>query len=157
MSPDSQDDFAKAMRFLLPWEGGLVDDPDDPGGLTNYGISLRYNPDLGRAGVKGLTPEKAGAIYRVKYWEPSGASRLPWPLSLVVFDTAVNCGVARAKEFLAACPFLGAPGINAQIVINTRRAYYADRIRRAPVKRKYAKGWENRLKALERVVAGSLV
>lgn len=148
-------DFEKCVEFVLKREGGLVDDPDDPGGLTNFGISIRYNPEFTRQEIIGMTREKAKSVYRRKYWETVGAGKLAWPVNLVAFDSAVNPGLGRALEFLAACPLTNAPKIRAQAVINMRRAYYADRIRLAPKKQKYARGWENRLKALEALVAAA--
>jgi hypothetical protein len=87
------DNFDRALAFVLKWEGGYVNDPDDPGGETRFGISKRAYPTLN---IKDLTLDQAKEIYRRDYWQKSGAQNMAWPLCLVVFDTAVNCGVNRA-------------------------------------------------------------
>lgn len=89
--------FARAMVFVARWEGGYVNDPNDPGGETKYGISKRSYPQLD---IANLTEAEAKAIYERDYWQASGADGLPWPLSLVVFDSAVNAGVAKARGWL---------------------------------------------------------
>ena len=91
--------FEAAVNSVLKHEGGLVDHPDDPGGLTNMGISLRAHPHLGRAGIINMRREDAIEIYRRDYWAwiPDG---LPNASAWFTFDTAVNSGVARARAFL---------------------------------------------------------
>lgn len=88
-------DFEKAITFVLKWEGGYVNHPDDPGGETNFGISKRAYPSFD---IKNLTIEQAKAIYRRDYWEKMGCNALPWPMNLVVLDTAVNMGCSKAAE-----------------------------------------------------------
>ncbi len=89
-------DFKKAVKFVLQKEGGYVNHPADPGGETKYGISKRAYPDLN---IKDLTVEQAKEIYYRDYWLKAGCDEMDWPMSLVVFDTAVNMGVSRAKVF----------------------------------------------------------
>lgn len=86
------------MEFVLAWEGGYTDDPTDPGGRTNFGISQRAYPDLD---IASLTREDAVAIYRRDYWTPAGCDGLPPPMALVAFNASVNCGVARARKWLS--------------------------------------------------------
>lgn len=90
--------FDKAVEFVLKYEGGYIYHPADPGGETNFGISKRAYPQLD---IKNLTAEHAKNIYRYDYWQKAGCEKLDWPLSLIVFDTAVNMGLARAAEFKA--------------------------------------------------------
>ncbi len=95
--PTENTDFEKAIEFVLSWEGGYVNDPRDPGGETNYGISKRSFPSLD---IKNLTRDQAKQIYFEKYWLKADCDQLAWPINLVVLDTAVNCGVIPAKEML---------------------------------------------------------
>src|SRR6266576_5386633 len=88
--------FHRVLSFTIPWEGGYVNDPDDPGGETNWGISKRYHPDVD---IKNLTPEQAAEIYYNDYYVPSGAVALQEPEATVVFDTAVNLGADKAKDW----------------------------------------------------------
>jgi lysozyme family protein len=89
--------FGQALAFTLRWEGGYVDNPQDPGGETNFGISKRAYPHLN---IKELTKEQAGEIYHRDYWAKAGCPEIAYPLDIVVFDTAVNVGVSRALDFL---------------------------------------------------------
>jgi lysozyme family protein len=89
--------FDDAVELIIALEGGLVDDPKDPGGVTKYGISARANPGVD---IRSLTVPQAKEIYRKKYWEPLGLDQLPWPVALVVFDTAVHSGPGRAVRLL---------------------------------------------------------
>ena len=90
-------DFEKAFRFLLKWEGGYVNDPDDPGGETKFGLSKRAFPDLD---IKNLTEDDAKEIYFKHYWIPLKCHKLDWPLNIVLFDTGVNLGIKRASKLL---------------------------------------------------------
>lgn len=92
-----QTDWDRAIDFVLKWEGGYSDNPNDPGGETNYGISKRSYPQLD---IKNLTRDQAVTIYQRDYWQRSGAANLPWPLNIVHFDSAVNCGVTQANAWL---------------------------------------------------------
>lgn len=128
--------FLKAMEFVLKWEGGYVNDPSDRGGETKYGISKRAYP---RLDIKNLTKEQAQEIYLNDYWKASGADKLPWPLSLYVFDTAVNMGVKRALDFLKKSN--GSVSEYAKL----RGAFYTRIAERRPSSMKFMKGWTNRL------------
>lgn len=87
----------RCISFVLRWENGLSENPQDPGGLTNFGISQRAYPNLD---IRNLTVEQAKEIYYRDYWLASGANRLHWPLCLAHFDLAVNGGVERAMQTL---------------------------------------------------------
>ena len=95
--PPVESDFDTAFDFVIEWEGGLVNDPNDPGGLTKYGISQRAYPQLD---IENLTIYDVKKIYYKDYWLKSGCDKLVPPMDIIVFDCAVNMGVDRAKEFL---------------------------------------------------------
>jgi len=90
-------DFKEALNFVLKWEGGYSNDPNDPGGETKFGISKRSYPELD---ISKLTLEQAKEIYYQNYWLKAGCDTLPYPINICVFDTAVNMGRRRAIEFL---------------------------------------------------------
>jgi len=102
------DNFPRAIEWLLRWEGGLSLNPEDHGNWTggrkgqgelkgtNFGISAASYPNLD---IRNLTREQAKDIYRSDYWQRSGANELPWPASLLVFDTAVLHGVGTAQRW----------------------------------------------------------
>ena len=87
---------------IVAREGGFVDDPDDPGGVTNHGVTLTTLRRLGidltgdgridRADLRRLTPERARAIFVEHYFEKPGLGRLPVALQATVFDMQVNAG-----------------------------------------------------------------
>lgn len=71
-------------------EKGLVDDPRDPGGLTKWGVSLRWHPELGADGIRNLTLEQARRIHADESWRPTRGDTLPPPVALMMMDAAVN-------------------------------------------------------------------
>lgn len=89
--------FLRALELVLAHEGGLVDDPRDPGGLTNFGISQRAYP---KVDIRGLTKLKAAEIYHADYWLPIRGDELPEAVAIVLFDMAVNMGKDRAVRLL---------------------------------------------------------
>lgn len=95
-------DFQLALDHILLFEGGLVDHPKDPGGITKYGISLRAYPDLGADGIRALTKEDAGVLYKRDYWDAMRCDELPAEIRLMAFDCAVNQGVGYARRMLQA-------------------------------------------------------
>jgi lysozyme family protein len=96
------------IAFVLKEEGGLVDDPADPGGRTNFGITQKYlaaaqlsHTDMNLpATVDELTSEQAAELYRRDEWFTIHGDALPAPLALLVMDCAVNSGPKRAIEML---------------------------------------------------------
>lgn len=103
--------FAAAIPETLRFEGGYVDDPADPGGATDYGISLRFlkgelldldhDGDVDADDVRGLTPEAASEIYRHFFWDRFGYGRIAdQRVANKVFDAGVNIGPPRAIRLL---------------------------------------------------------
>lgn len=97
------------MAFVKRWEGGFANDPNDPGGATNKGITIdtytRWRKAHGQPQptveeLRNLSDEEAERIFYEWYWLASGADKLAYPLCLIQFDTAVNAGVGRAQEML---------------------------------------------------------
>jgi lysozyme family protein len=108
----SGDLFLHALAHVLAMEGGYADDPHDPGGPTNLGITLAtYARSKGVAlGVDNLVRLKAELgsipydtvrrIYHDFYWQPACCPQLPPALAFFHFDAAVNQGVGRAARML---------------------------------------------------------
>jgi lysozyme family protein len=108
-----EENFNKILKFTLKHEGGFVDDPNDPGGMTNLGISFRFlkgvNPSLGDINDDGvvdehdieeMTVDQASKIYKVAFWDACKCDKLPFPLDCLVFDTGVNMGTGTAIKML---------------------------------------------------------
>jgi Putative secretion activating protein len=90
-------DFDRAVALILAHEGGYANDPNDPGGETNFGISKRAYPT---EDIAHLTADRAAAIYRRDYWTPLQCDALPWALAVQVFDHGVNAGCSGAVKLL---------------------------------------------------------
>jgi lysozyme family protein len=165
--------LAQAMRFILKWEGGFVDDPDDRGGRTNKGVTPKvYDGWRTRQGqpprdVKAIDDGEVHAIYEQDYWRPAGCQELRRKLDLVQFDTAVNMGSRRAVRILQEAVRAEVDGA---FGLGTRRACEAcdlgealarygeireglyRRFAQNPGQAKFLKGWLNRLNDLRREV-----
>jgi lysozyme family protein len=162
--------FETSLPFVLSWEGGFVDDPDDPGGRTNKGITQavysqsRAELGLPDADVANITDDEVKTIYLSRYWQPAHSPDFSPELDLVQFDTAVNMGVGRAIRFLQqtlACGVDGAfgpmtaaavagcdPVLTAAAYCKVREQYYRNLVQRDQTLGKYLNGWMNRLNAL---------
>jgi len=116
--------FELAVSLILKLEGGLVDHPRDPGGITNMGISLRAHPYLGEHGIKTLTREGAKKIYLKHYWEPIKGDQLPPELAICVFDGAVNQGPVAASKILQSVVGATVDGVIGPKTISAARANY---------------------------------
>lgn len=129
--------FDKVMQFILAEEGGYVNDPNDPGGETKYGIAKRFHPTVD---IAALTPEQAKVIYRRDYWDKMGLDTEPkFDKALLLMDCAVNQGVARAKEIYASPKVVNRPFVE---------AFQAERaLRYAALStfQQYGRGWFRRL------------
>ena len=99
----------ECLGFTLREEGGFVDDPRDPGGATNMGVTLATyrawsgNPEADAAQLRALPRSLATCIYGAGYWNPVRADALPDGIDLLVFDFAVTSGTMHsARELQAA-------------------------------------------------------
>lgn len=85
------------LDWIFMAEGGLVNDPNDRGGLTKFGISQRAYPELD---IAALTEDQAREIYERDYWLPCRCADLPAKVDQVVFDGAVLMGVDAVSRQL---------------------------------------------------------
>ena len=141
-------EFEQALKFVLAREGGYVNNPNDPGGATNKGITQgTYNTWLKSKGrvtknVKLITDAEVKEIYYKNYWLAAKCDKMTKKFAVICFDTAVNMGVSRVNEFLKACQYTDID------------MYYLARIRKYNEFAKNAKqrtflhGWLNRMFAL---------
>ena len=89
--------FDVAINRLLGNEGGYVNNPNDPGGETKWGISKRAYPNLD---IAALTRDDAISIYRRDFWEPIDGDALPPGVGFQMLDFAVNSGIPTAIRAL---------------------------------------------------------
>jgi lysozyme family protein len=104
-NPMSVANIEACLAFVFREEGGFTDDPLDPGGATNLGITLNELSAWRHAAVtvqqvKDLTKDEATAIYRANYWNVVQGDALPAGIELMVVDAGVNIGTPRAARFL---------------------------------------------------------
>lgn len=93
------------IEVILKHEGGFVNDPDDAGGATNFGITIKtYSNWLGRQAtvqeVKDMKREDAIAIYKNQYYYEPKIDWIPHPVQIQVFDIGVNSGPERAIQMI---------------------------------------------------------
>jgi len=97
--------YPEAINRLLKHEGGYSNHPSDPGGPTNFGITIgdyrRYIKSAATADdVKRMKVEQAKEIYRTKYWKPQKGDELAPGVDYSVFDYGVNSGTGRSGKVL---------------------------------------------------------
>ena len=100
-----QGNFKECLDLVLKSEGGFVNNPADPGGMTNLGVTKRVwqeytGHEADEKEMRSLTPEKVAPLYEQKYWRPCYGEVLPRGLDFVVFSMGVNAGPGRSVKLL---------------------------------------------------------
>lgn len=148
--------FDLAIDTVLLNEGGYVDDPNDKGGATNFGLSQRTYPNLD---IKNLTKEQAIGIYKKDFWKYDGV--LDQLVATKIFDASVNLGhvaiVLLQKIVLKATPPDGIFGEVTEDAVNRAEAgalltqyrlalaqHYQSIVTRNPQDAKFLTGWLRR-------------
>lgn len=113
-------DFNQAIERVLSTEAGYVNDPNDPGGETKWGISKRSYPDLD---IAGLTRDQAKEIYERDFWEPVAGNGLHGDIAFQVLDFAVNSGTSVALQHLQRCVGVADDGHIGPVTIEAVNAF----------------------------------
>lgn len=101
-----RENYALSLKLVLVHEGGFVNDPQDPGGATNKGITQktydawRLGEGLPKRSVVNLNFWETTEIYRNGYWNKIEGDELPKGVDYCVFDFCVNSGIDRASKYL---------------------------------------------------------
>ena len=151
--------FKACLELVLKSEGGWVNNPQDPGGETNLGVTKRvWEEYVGHPveSLKKLTEADVAPLYELKYWRPCYGEVLPRGLDFVTFSFGVNAGPGRSIKLLQqslGCVPDGVIGPATRGIISasnpatliakfseTRREYYKSLNK--PV---FEKGWLNRV------------
>ena len=152
-------DFNKAIDIVLMFEGGYVNDPDDPGAETKYGISKKAYPNLD---IKELTLVQAKEIYKKDYWDRIQGDNIPDQfIANLLLDSAVNLGVKKAVKLAQEILGVKVDGIlgketmymlklyDPYLLFNkyklSRINYYTELCNRNHNLKKYLLGWINRV------------
>ena len=154
--------FKACLDLVLKSEGGYVNNAQDPGGMTNLGVTKKaleewLGHDVDEKFMRKLTPEMAAPFYEQKYWRPCYGELLPRGLDFVVFSMGVNAGPGRSVKLLQSAIGLVPDGIigprtrglisdsNCATLIakfsESRREYYRS-LKTFPI---FGKGWLSRV------------
>lgn len=159
-------DFERALKFTLKREGGYVNDADDHGGETNFGITVATFNEAIKEGlvpeksknIKELTNDDVRKIYKELYWNKIHGDSLPNDLSIAVFDFAVNSYHVQSAITLQKILKVKADGkigpntVKAiklyegnlvEAYLDAREAFFRE-IAKKPKQAKFLKGWLNR-------------
>jgi hypothetical protein len=156
------DNFDRCVAVTLAYEGGFSDNPTDPGGATNFGITKRtLEAYLGTAvtveDVRTMSSSTAIAIYRANYWNQMRCGDLPAGVDMMVFDYGVNSGPAVAIKALQALVrvaqdgaigprTLGAvAGAAPMTLVNDLAQVRMSYLRALPTFAQFAEGWTRRV------------
>jgi lysozyme family protein len=148
--------FKECLDLVLKSEGGWVNNPADPGGETNLGVTKRvWEEYVGHPvkTMKDLTKDDVAPMYELKYWRPCYCEVLPRGLDFAVFSMGVNAGPGRSIKLLQqsiGCVPDGVIGPRTRELISsnnganliakfseTRREYYRS-LKTFPI---FGKGW----------------
>lgn len=159
--------FAESLHKVLQHEGGFVNHPKDPGGMTNLGCTKAVweaycgHPVTEKA-MRALTPDDVAPLYQSKYWDKIKANELPSGLDYVVFDCAINSGPGRAVKLLQACLGVAQDGsIGPKTLAAIKNFYPEDLIKdyserriaflmELPAWDTFGKGWSRRVDEVEK-------
>jgi lysozyme family protein len=136
--------FPIALKETLKWEGGYVNDPLDPGGATNQGITQstynfwRRSRGMPIRNISDIAPNERDEIYKSRYWDEIDGDSLPSGVDMLAFDIAVNSGVGKARQWLGQAPKSTTDKI--LFLDNKRRGFWKS----LPIFKRFGAGWTNR-------------
>jgi lysozyme family protein len=158
MKENWDDSFAAVLKH----EGGFVNHPKDPGGMTNLGVTkAAWEAYLGHSvteeNMRALTPFIVKPFYKAQYWDKIKGDQLPSGVDYAAYDLAVNSGTGRAAKYLqqiagvAADGVIGPKSIEAIKACDPKEAVNAlcdmrlDFLKRLPTFDTFGKGWSRRV------------
>lgn len=160
-----KENFDSAFSHVMQSEGGYVNDPKDPGGETNLGVTkAAWSAYIGRPVADGemaaLTKDVVKPFYKKMYWDKMHGDELPKGLDYLAFDFAVNAGTGQAAKFIQRAVGATADGAIGPATMalvlkadprtlilgftNQKEMFYKDLAERKPDLNKFLKGWLTR-------------
>jgi lysozyme family protein len=108
-------------------EGGarVSNDPNDPGGLTKWGISQREYP---HEDIRAMTEDRAKLLFRRDYWDVCRCDELPAAVALALADAAFNQGPGTAIKMLQHALGVMADSVVGQVTLRAAHAADANRL-----------------------------
>jgi lysozyme family protein len=173
-----KENFDNAFSHVMQSEGGYVNDPKDPGGETNLGVTkAAWSAYLGRpiadGEMKALTKDVVKPFYKKMYWDKEHGDELPKGLDYLAFDFAVNAGTGQAAKFIqraVGATADGAIGPSTMELIakadphklvddftKEKEDFYKDLAARKPDLAKFLNGWLTRTAAVASAAKTMLV
>lgn len=156
--------YDKSLGYVLQSEGGYVNNPKDPGGATNEGVTqhiydaYRISKKVTKRPVSQIAPVEVNLIYRLQYWNKIHGDDLPTGLDYAVFDEGVNSGPVTAVKALQTILKVKSDGVYGLVTANAVAAnndiislindYNAQRLsflHRLKTWTYFKKGWSNRV------------
>ena len=167
------ENFPKSLELLLKSEGCFSNNPHDPGGMTNLGVTKKaWEAYVGRqvdeAEMRALTPEIVAPLYKTQYWNPCKCDALPLGIDYAVFDFAVNAGVGRASKTMQAALGTAADGIVGPATLGVATNADPDEFlekfsaakeqfyRNLPTFEHFGKGWLRRVSEVKQTAEGMI-
>ena len=161
-----KENFGVAFNSMLRHEGGFVNHPKDPGGMTNLGVTKKVwdewtGGNADETEMRSLTPEKVAPLYKKRYWDAVKGNDLPSGLDVCVFDCAVNSGVHRAVRILQRILGVKEDGVIGPVTIAATTAIPVDDLIERYTKERqdfleslptfstFGKGWTTRVAEVE--------
>lgn len=159
-------DFKKYAPTLIQMEGGYVWHPDDKGGPTNLGVTLKtyqdfYGEDKTKEDLKNISHKEWAHIMKSGYWDRCKADQIiSQSVAEILVDWCVNSGMTglrRVQELVGAKPDGIAGPITLSLIntsdpktlheriVNARRQFYVNIVKRNPSQKVFMNGWMNRL------------
>ena len=152
-----KDNFEQCLALILKHEGGFVNNPKDPGGMTNLGVTKKVweayvGHPVDESAMRALGP----------HWDKISGDSLPFGVDYATFDMAVNSGVSRAAKTLQQVLGVGADGQVGQATISACEAANAREVATGVCEARLAflqslstydtfgKGWSNRVASVEK-------
>ncbi len=161
--------LGEALEYLLFEEGGWSNHKADIGGATMYGVTQAVYTDWRKRikkpwqPVSKMTKEEAFQVYDILYWRMASCDRLPWPISYLVFDAAVNSGPSRGVKWMQAGLGLAQDGVVGRntiaacekvveeldlpkilAIVDARAVFLARLVQRSPSQATFLLGWWRR-------------
>jgi len=157
-----KENWETAFQMVLNHEGGFVNNPKDPGGMTNLGVTKKvWEEFVGREvderEMRALTPDAVKPLYKKNYWDKIKGDQLPSGVDYAAYDLAVNSGVGRAAKYLQQIAGVPADGLigpqsieainacPAEEVVDALCDMRLDFLQRLPTWNTFGKGWERRV------------
>jgi len=157
-----KENWETAFQMVLKHEGGFVNNPKDPGGMTNLGVTKRvWEEFVGREvderEMRALTPDAVKPLYKKNYWDKIKGDQLPSGVDYAAYDLAVNSGVGRAAKYLQQIAGVPADGLigpqsieainacPAEKVVDALCDMRLDFLKRLPIWNTFGDGWERRV------------